>query len=99
MKINGTGGIDPIRAYTTQLKKENTEVKGKTGGQVRGDTLEISTEAQVVQKYKGLLDEIPAVREDLVASLKQRIQDGSYRPDSEKIAAGLVEERILDKLK
>ena len=99
MKINGTGGIDPIKAYATQLKKENAEVKNKAGGQVRGDTLEISTEAKNVQKYKGMLDEIPAVREDLVASLKKSIQDGSYRPDSEKIASGLAEETLLDKIK
>lgn len=98
MKINGTGGIDPIKAYTTQLKRENATVKHKAGGQVRGDTLEISTEAKNVQKYKELLEEIPAVREDLVAALKQKIAAGSYRPDSEKIAAGIVEEQRLDKV-
>lgn len=99
MKINGTGGIDPIKAYSTQLKKDNAEVKNKADGQVRGDTVEISTEARKIQNYKGILTEMPAVREDLVASLKQKIQDGSYRPDSEKIAAALIEESRLDKIK
>lgn len=97
MKVNGTGGIDSIKAYSAQLKK--AEVKHKAGGPVRGDTLEISPEARKVQSYRGMLDEIPTVREDLVASLKQRIQDGSYRPDSEKIAAGMVRDRLLDKVK
>lgn len=99
VKINGTGGIDPIKAYMTQMKKENTEVNTKADGQVRGDTLEISTEARKIQNYKGMLAELPEVREDLVASLKQRIQEGSYRPDSEKIAAALVKESRLDKIK
>ena len=99
MKINGTGGIDPTKAYTAQLKKENTEVKNKADGQVHGDTLEISKEARKIQNYKGMLAEIPEVREDLVASLKQRIKDGSYQPDTEKIAAALVKENRLDKIK
>lgn len=99
LKINGTGGIDHIKAYTKQQQKETDEVKNKPGGQIRGDTLEISTEARRMQKYKGMLAEIPAVREELVDSLKQRIKDGSYRPDSEKIAAGLIEENLSDKIK
>lgn len=99
MKINGTGGIDPIKAYTAQLKNKNSETKTRAGGEVHSDTLEISAKARKIQHYKGKLAEIPAVREELVASLKQKIQDGTYQPDSKKIAAGLLEEISLDKIK
>lgn len=98
MKVNGMGGIDPIKNYMSQLQKRNAGENDKISTQDRGDTLEISAEAKKMQNYKGMLDKIPAVREDLVASLKQKIENGSYRPDSEKIAAGIVEERRLDKV-
>lgn len=95
MKINGTGGIDPIKAYTAQLKKAG--VKDKTGGQSRGDTFEISPEAMKIQTYRDKLAEIPATREDLVASLKQKVQEGTYKPDGSSIAEGIIRERLLDK--
>ncbi len=92
MKINGTG-IDPIKIYTAQLKKADAEARNQADKQIQCDKLDISSEAKNLQKYKGLLAKVPAVREELVASLKQKIHDGTYRPDSEKIAAGIIEER------
>lgn len=95
VKINGTGGIDAVKAYSAQQRK--ADAKNKAVGQDRGDTLEISPEARRVQVYKGLLDGIPAVREDLVASLKKQVADGTYQPDSKKIASGILQESIMDK--
>lgn len=95
MKINGTGGIDPIKAYTAQLKKAG--VKDKTGGQSRGDTFEISPEAMKIQSYLTRLEKFPEVRDDLVASLKKQIEDGAYYPDSKRIASGILQERLIDK--
>lgn len=99
MKINGMSGLDHLKAYAAQLKKENTEAINQTAGQIQGDTLEISTEARDMQNYKAMLNEVSDVREDLVNSLKQKIQDGTYQPDSEKIATGLIMERLLDRAK
>ena len=98
MKINGAGGVDPITAYSTQQKKDKAEIQNQKNGQVRGDTLQISTEARQIQRYKTKLAELPAVREELVASLKQKIVDGTYKPDKDKIAAALLEERRLDRI-
>ncbi|MFX4261980.1 flagellar biosynthesis anti-sigma factor FlgM [Pelotomaculum propionicicum] len=97
MKINGPGGIGPLKAYTAQIKKDKSAQKGQNNGQILGDSVEISKEAMEMQSYRSMLDKLPAVREELVASLKQSIQDGSYRPDSEKIAAGIISDRNLDK--
>lgn len=95
VKINGTGRIESIKAYSAQVRK--AEMNNKAGGQVRGDTLEISNEARKVQSYKGVLDEISPVREDLVASLKKQIDEGTYRTDSRKIASRMIQERLIDK--
>jgi len=96
VKINGTGGIDPIKAYTAQLKKADT--KDKAGGQARGDSLEISPEAMKIQSYLVRLENVPGVRDDLVASLKNQIKEGTYSPDSKKIASGILQERLFDKV-
>ncbi len=96
MKINGTGGIDVLGAYTAQMVKKKELKKDQAGGLVQADKLEISPEAKKIQLYKELLNEMPAVREDLIASLRQRIQGGSYLPDSERIAAGMIEDWISD---
>lgn len=95
MKVYGTGGIDPIRAYNNQVKRKKAETRRDAAPQA--DSLEISREAREIQFYKNALARLPDVREELVESLKQRIESGTYRPDAEKIAAGILEERLLDK--
>lgn len=97
VKINGPGGIGPLKAYTSQIKKDKTVQKEQNDGQILEDSVEISKEAMEIQSYRSMLDKLPAVREDMVAALKQSIQDGSYQPDSEKIAAGIISDRYLDK--
>jgi negative regulator of flagellin synthesis FlgM len=97
VKINGPGGLGPIKAYTSQMKKDQAVQKEQNEGQISGDKVEISKEAMEIQSYRNMLDKLPAVREDLVAALKQSIQDGSYQPDSEKIAAGIISDRHADK--
>jgi len=96
VKINGPGGIGPIRAYTSQIKKDRAGSRGKAG-ENQADRLEISKDAMELQAYRSALDNIPAIREDLVAALKQSIEEGSYQPDSEKIAAGIIKEKLLDR--
>lgn len=97
MKINGPGGIGPLKAYVSQVKKEQVVKIEQKDGQILEDSVEISKEAMEIQTYRNMLDKMPAVREDLVAALRQSIQDGTYRPDSEKIAAGIISDRRLDK--
>lgn len=97
MKINGPGGIGPLKAYISQVKKEKSEKIEQKDGQILDDSVEISKEAMEIQTYRNMLDKMPAVREELVAALRQSIQDGTYRPDSEKIAAGIISDRRLDK--
>ena len=101
MKINGTGGVDPIKAYKVQLKNtEKIDDQNKTEGeQNQSDRLEISAEAKKIQSYKEVLAGISSVREDLVAALKKQVQEGTYLPDSRKIAAGIALERLTDNMR
>lgn len=96
MKINGAGGMDPLQAYRASVKNEKPEARHTTG-EVQGDTLEISPQARKIQFYLSRLEALPAIREDLVASIKERLREGTYVPDSKKIASGIIEERNMDK--
>jgi len=93
VKIYGAGGIDPVRAYT-QVKRKKEETMKDVAPQ--SDSLEISPEAKEIQSFKNALAGLSGVREELVESLKQRIEYGSYKPDAGKIADGMLEERLLD---
>ena len=94
VKINGLGGIGPIKAYTFQIKKDQAVQQEQ---KILGDKVEIPKEAMEFKSYLNLIDKLPAVREALVAALKQSIQDGSYQPECEKIAAGIISDRYADK--
>lgn len=94
MKVSGTGGIDAIKAYSAQLKKEKTGPK-ENAGRIPADSLEISSEGKKIQYYKEILKKVPEVREELVVSLKKKIREGTYQTDSEKIAEGIMRERSI----
>ena len=95
MKIT-QGGLNPIRAYTSQVTGKD-KVKQPANSGIQADTFEISSKAKEMRLYREKLAELPVVREDLVADLKQRIQAGSYEPSGDKIAAAIIGERSLDK--
>jgi len=98
MKIGQYNGTGLIKAYETQLKN-NRELKNdkpEAGKTLPGDALELSSGARELQRYRSELARLPEVGEERVAALKRQIQEQNYRPDPEKIAAGMVRERLLD---
>lgn len=96
MKIN-LNGLKALETYTSQIKnkKDNRDMP-KTPGIPQSDRLEISREARELQKYRLELQKRPGIRQELVASLKAGIKEGTYKPSPEKIAEGIIRERLLD---
>lgn len=94
MKISKSSGIRLLKAYTSQVKNNKAgygqgEKAGKTD---RCDRAVISPQARELQAIMAELRNLPEVREDLVQSLKEKIQEGSYHPDTVKIAEGIIAE-------
>jgi flagellar biosynthesis anti-sigma factor FlgM len=54
--------------------------------------------AQAYQKALDIARKTPDIREDRVAEMKKKIQDGNYKIDSGKIADGMLMEAIRDKV-
>ena len=54
--------------------------------------------AAEMQKAKQIAQNAPDVREDKIAAIKERIQNGTYQVDSGLIADGIMREAIRDHL-
>lgn len=61
------------------------------GGRARrADAVALSEQAQALVRARQTVDEAPAVRESLVASLRQQVLDGSYPVDADAIADAMT---------
>lgn len=87
--------------------KVQSETAGKLGGNpnaqnAKGANVQISNSAKHrAEEYKKAYDiasNTPDIRNDRVAELKAKIQNGTYKPDAGKIADGMMREAIRDHL-
>jgi flagellar biosynthesis anti-sigma factor FlgM len=82
-----TSGIKTARDLDRSSKAVSTLASG-------GDKVVLSPRAREIQELRKKLDEMPGVREDLVADLKERVESGKYEVDSMKLAGRMLEDVI-----
>jgi len=95
VRLNGSFEIRSLKAYIPLIKKDRTMQKEKNDLQSLRDRADVLQEAIKILSCRSNYDKKSTVREELVAGLKKRIQDGLYKPDSEKIAAGIISNILL----
>lgn len=89
MGIDKIGSVNGVNEYS----KVNSVSKVKKNGAV--DSVSISSKAEELNETKKIMEminEVPDVRKDRVAELKQKINDPSYIND--KLIAGLADKLL-----
>ena len=90
-----------INTYVNQVKPTNgspeaADTKGRTDS--GEDSVELSLNARDLKLAQAALKEVPDVRSEAVARVKQQIEDGSYEVKPRKIAAKMITESLINKL-
>ena len=86
--------VDPYAAQVQTNKRiSGKETQGTTpsANTRTGDRVNVSPEAKLLQEAHTAATNAPEVRQDRVNALKAQVEEGTYKPDSKKIAAKLVE--------
>ena len=97
MEIDKNQGVHQADAYVNQVqdKKQADQAADQAKETaVKTDTVVISDAAKRIQDARAKLDEIPDVREDKVAELRNQIQNGTYEVDADKTAEKLLKEQL-----
>jgi negative regulator of flagellin synthesis FlgM len=86
-KINGDQGIGPIGGLKGTRKADSSK-KAKSGSPK--DTVEFSSVLQEANRTQESRPAGEVNRQEKLQALKEQIAEGSYRPDSTKVAASLL---------
>jgi negative regulator of flagellin synthesis FlgM len=101
MKITDNNSSLNIRKYVSNIK-DNRKIDGfaKQGSSqtVKEDKVVSSPKAKDVQEATKLIKELPDIRKEKVAKLKEQVDQGTYRIDGKRIAFKMLKESILDEL-
>jgi flagellar biosynthesis anti-sigma factor FlgM len=95
MKINGdTPGV--LTGATEQLGKTpetTTSASGKADrSATRGDQLTLSSDARVMQAAAEQAGEAPAIRQDVVARMRELVDRGEVGNDRARLADALIDD-------
>ena len=101
MKITDNNSSLNIRNYVNNVKdnkKIDDLAKQGSPQTVKEDKVVLSPKAKEVQETTKIIKELPDIREDKVAKLKEQVDQGTYKIDGKKIAFKMLKESILDEL-
>lgn len=99
MKITDKGNT-PISIIQQYQKNEDPKATGyKQAPQPEASTEEkvsISKESRDAGMMRGIINNLPDIREDKVQELKTQIGNGTYEVNSEDIAKKMISESLID---
>ncbi len=101
MEINGKSPSIVLDSYLKNVKdkKKIAPSSGQGSNEViKGDRVDLSQRVREIQEAKGLLDSLPDTRQEKVAEIKKRIENGTYKIEGQKIAFSMVKEALLYEL-
>lgn len=101
MKIVGENPFVKLDAYVKNVKekKDVEESKNKTSrDDSSDDNVVLSPKAREIQDAKRILSSSPDIREEKVAEIRKRIENGTYQIEGDKISIKMIKEALLNEL-
>lgn len=87
-KVFGNSGIGPI----DRIRNKGQVKKGdQASGSTASDRVQFSDTLQQVKQARSTGSSADVQRSEKLQALKEQIADGTYRPDSRKVAASLLQ--------
>lgn len=77
---------------TQPTKAKSGQVQGNTGGFDETSSAEVSLSDTSVQALAAQLANVPSVRQERVQFLQKAVENGTYNPGSQQIAAAIHED-------
>ena len=88
MEIQGVSGeLDPVKAGRGRGLRRDPAAPVSSK-----DTVEISTEAQELQRIKEVAARLPEIRDERVTQVRQRVESGYY--DRDDVKSSVIDELI-----
>ncbi len=92
MRINGPSGSSPVQRSGATAKKG----KGKAAGKSGGDSVKISDASSLREKAMAMLDDVSPARLERIEEIRDALEDGSFKSDSQKVATRIVSNAISE---
>lgn len=89
MIIQGPGS-NPFKVYSEQTRSTKLANQSTKSEAKKQDQVELSSRGQELGQILGQIRQMPDVRTDRLAQLKDQIAQGTYRVDSQTLAQDLL---------
>jgi len=77
-----------------RIKKASQYSSNISSSRKTGDHLTLSESAMEFKEIKGMLENVPEIRQDKVMELKEKIKQDDYQVDSEQVAEEILMEEL-----
>lgn len=104
MEITRANSFGKIDGYVKQVNRDKVKSGAVSDDQSSnkilpsGDSVALSPQAKIMQEAIKVLETLPDVREEKVAQIRERIEEGTYQVDGKKIAEKMIKESVMNDL-
>ncbi|HLS88657.1 MAG TPA: flagellar biosynthesis anti-sigma factor FlgM [Sphingobacteriaceae bacterium] len=97
MKISRAQLHRVLEAYLERTgSARGKETAGKPGWPGAAGRVDLSPTAREIEELKAAVAEIPEVRRELVAAIKEAVQQGRYKVDPDEVAGKIMARLLAD---
>jgi negative regulator of flagellin synthesis FlgM len=91
MRISNVHVQQVLGAYLNKVEPGKPVEPSSASSEVKSDAVNLSPDARLVALAHQILSKMPEVRAEKVAALRQQVESGQYRIDSDSIASKVVD--------